>query len=53
MTNLQNPDISPDGKHFIAVAPFEAAGHQGGNNQVTFLLNFFEEVRRRSGGGKQ
>ncbi|MGO9257918.1 MAG: hypothetical protein ACLQU1_16635 [Bryobacteraceae bacterium] len=45
--------ISPDGKRFITLMPFEAAGQQRANNEVTFLLNFFDEVRQRTGVAKQ
>jgi serine/threonine-protein kinase len=48
----QNLDISPDGKRFITLMPAEAQGQQRANNQVTFLLNFFDEVRRRIPEGK-
>jgi Tol biopolymer transport system component len=43
-TNIfRNLDIHPDGKRFVALMPAE--GHP--KNQVTFLLNFSDEVRRR------
>ena len=44
---FQNLDIHPDGKRFIGLFPLEAAG-QKASSQVTFLLNFFDEVRRRA-----
>jgi hypothetical protein len=47
-----NLDISPDGKRFLVLMPAEAPGQQRANNHVTFLLNFFDEVRRRTAGGK-
>jgi serine/threonine-protein kinase len=40
-------DIAPDGKRF-AVFPVLDAGERQGNVHVTFLLNFADEVRRRS-----
>src|SRR5262249_17012712 len=43
----QNFDISPDGKRFIALMPAEGPGEQRANKAV-FLLNFFDEVRRRA-----
>jgi len=49
---FQNIDISPDGKRFLVLMPVEAPGQQRANNQVTFLENFFDEVRRRAPEGK-
>jgi hypothetical protein len=45
-------DISPDGKRFLVLMPAAAPGQQRPNNQLTFLLNFFDEVRRRVPDGK-
>ena len=42
----QNFDISADGKQAI-VFPAPAAEDQEGNLHVTFLFNFFDEVRRK------
>ena len=43
-TNIyRNLDIHPDGKRFLALMPSE----EHPRNQVTFLLNFSDEVRRR------
>ena len=44
-------DLAPDGKRFAVM--MEAEG-EGPRSQVTFLLNFFDEVRRRApvGGAK-
>jgi serine/threonine-protein kinase len=39
-------DLAPDGKHF-AIFPQAQAEEGKGNVHVTFLLNFFDEVRRR------
>ena len=41
-----NFDISPDGKRVI-MFPQPAADASTGNLHATFLLNFFDEVRRR------
>ena len=49
---FQNLDIDPEGKRFLVVMPAEAPGQQRANNQVTFLQNFFDEVRRRAPDGK-
>jgi Tol biopolymer transport system component len=45
---LQNLDIYPDGKRFIVLMSAEEPGQQRGNNEVIFLENFFDEVRRRA-----
>jgi hypothetical protein len=40
--------ISPDGKKLMALAPDEAVGEQKTpQNHAIFLLNFFDEVKRR------
>jgi serine/threonine-protein kinase len=43
----QNLDITPDGKRFVVLMPPEGAEEQKAQNHVTFLLNFFDELRRR------
>jgi hypothetical protein len=40
--------MSPDGKHAIMVVEPEVPSVQESNVQVTFLLNFFDELRRRA-----
>jgi serine/threonine-protein kinase len=47
-----NLDLAPDGKRFAVVPLPESAGEQKGPLHVTFLLNFFDEVRRRIPAGK-
>jgi len=42
----QNFDVSPDGKR-VVMFPRSAAEDTGGSLHATFLLNFFDEVRRR------
>ncbi len=44
-----NLDLAPDGKRFVvAVRPrTDSAGQPKGSLHVTFLVNFFDEVRRR------
>lgn len=42
----QNFDIAPDGKRAV-VFPQAAPGQTDGSLHATFLLNFFDEVRRR------
>jgi serine/threonine protein kinase/Tol biopolymer transport system component len=48
----RNVDLAPDGKRIIALMPVEAAEAQKAQNQVIFLENFFDEVRRRVPIGK-
>jgi Tol biopolymer transport system component/tRNA A-37 threonylcarbamoyl transferase component Bud32 len=43
---LQNFDVSPDGKR-VVMFPRPVAQNTGGSLHATFLLNFFDEVRRR------
>jgi serine/threonine-protein kinase len=38
-------DLAPDGKRFAMVQP--EASEQKGSTHITFLLNFFDELRRR------
>ena len=48
---LQDFDASSDGKR-IVMFPRPAAENAGGSLHATFLLNFFDEVRRRIPVGK-
>jgi serine/threonine protein kinase len=46
--SVKNIDLAPDGKRIVALMPAaEAKGSQETQNQVVFLLNFFDELRRR------
>jgi len=45
---LANYDLAPDGKRIVALMPAETAEGQKAQNHVTFMLNFFDEVRRRT-----
>jgi serine/threonine-protein kinase len=45
---VANSDLAPDGKRIVALMPVETAEGQKAQNHVTFLLNFFDEVRRRT-----
>jgi serine/threonine-protein kinase len=45
--NSSNYDLAPDGKRIIALMPVENEGAGKERNHVTFLLNFFDELRRR------
>jgi serine/threonine-protein kinase len=47
----QSFDVSPDGKR-VVVFPRPAADETVGTLHATFLLNFFDEVRRRAPSGK-
>ncbi len=43
----QNFDVSPDGKR-VAMFPYPEVEAKGGSLHATFLLNFFDEVRRKA-----
>ena len=45
--SVANLDLAPDGKRFAMLALPEATKQEKGSVRVTFLLNFFDEVRRR------
>jgi serine/threonine-protein kinase len=40
-------DLSPDGKSVVALMPDESPEGQKTQNHLIFLLNFFDELRRR------
>jgi hypothetical protein len=40
-------DVEPDGKRITALMPAETLEGQQEPSKVTFLLNFFDELRRR------
>ena len=42
-----NVSLAPDGKRFVVVAPSETPKEEPVTGHVTFLLNFFDELRRR------
>jgi Tol biopolymer transport system component len=46
-TGYPNFDLAPDGKRFAVLAAAQEAGSQKAATHVTFLLNFFDELRRR------
>jgi len=48
----RNFDLAPDGKRIAALMPAEGPEDQKAQNQVIFLQNFFDEVRRRTAAGK-
>ena len=45
-------DLAPDGKRLAAVLAAGNAGGEKPNTHLTFLLNFFDELRRRAPAGK-
>jgi Tol biopolymer transport system component len=47
VNNLPTYDLEPEGKRFAVLLPPEYAGEQKPVTQVTLLLNFFDELRRR------
>src|SRR5579863_3367830 len=51
-TSDANLDVAPDGRKIAAMMPQQATGESDGAVHVTFLLNFFDELRRRVPVGK-
>jgi serine/threonine-protein kinase len=47
-----NYDLAPDGKRFAVLPNLNAPVEEKGDVRVTFLLNFFDELRRRAPAGK-
>jgi len=43
-----NYDLAPDGKHFAIFPELKPPAEEKGPVHVTFLLNFFDELRRRA-----
>jgi serine/threonine-protein kinase len=50
---VSNLDLAPDGKRFAVFPAPETAGPEKGSVHVTFLLNFFDELRRRVPAGRR
>ena len=50
---LRSYDVAPDGKRIVALMPVETPDVQRSRHQVTFLLNFADELRRKVPMGKQ
>jgi Tol biopolymer transport system component len=50
--SLSNFDLAPDGKRIAALMPVETADAQKTQNQVIFLMNFSDELRRKVPIGK-
>jgi serine/threonine protein kinase len=51
-TSDGNFDVAPDGRKIVTIMPQQSTGESGGAVHVTFLLNFFDELRRRAPVGK-
>jgi len=49
---ILNYDLAPDGKRFAIIPQLNAAAETKGNVRMAFLLNFFDELRRRASTGK-
>jgi len=47
-----NYDLTPDGKRIVALMPVETAEAQKTQSHMTFLMNFFDELRRKVPVGK-
>jgi serine/threonine-protein kinase len=45
---LPNFDLAPDGNHLIALVPAAPTNRLQSRNHITVLLNFLDEVRRRT-----
>jgi eukaryotic-like serine/threonine-protein kinase len=45
---IPNYDLAPDGKRVVALMPNGTAEDQKAQNHISFLENFFDEVRRRT-----
>jgi serine/threonine-protein kinase len=47
-TGIYTPlDLAPDGKRFVVFPAPQSAGPSGANGRVTFLIHFFDELKRR------
>jgi hypothetical protein len=49
---LLNYDLAPDGKGFVILPELKAPKEESGAVHMSFLLNFFDELRRRAPVGK-
>jgi hypothetical protein len=48
----RNVDLAPDGKRIVALMPVETVEAQKAQNQMTFLMNFSDELQRKVPVGK-
>jgi hypothetical protein len=49
--NSLNYDLAPDGKRFAILPKLNTPTEEQGSVHMTFLLNFFDELRRRAPAG--
>jgi Tol biopolymer transport system component len=49
---IQNYDLAPDGRRFAIFPVLKTPAEEKGNIHMTFLLNFFDELRRRAPAGQ-
>ena len=49
---FSNYDLAPDGKRLAAVVADDTLNGEAPHPQVVFLLNFFDQLRRRGPAGK-
>jgi serine/threonine-protein kinase len=47
VATVPNYELAPDGKRFAVIPNSTAATEEKGDVHMTFLLNFFDELRRR------
>jgi hypothetical protein len=52
VSSAKNVDLAPDGKRIVALTPVETTEAQKAQNQVTFLMNFSDELQRKIPIGK-
>jgi hypothetical protein len=48
VSSMMNYDLAPDGKRFAIIPELKAPAEEKGNVHLTFLENFFDELRRRA-----
>ncbi len=48
----KNVELAPDGKRIVALMPFGTPENLKAQKQVIFLMNFFDELRRKVPVGK-
>ena len=46
--NIRNVDLAPDGKRIVALMPAAEEGGTQPSQHHVFLVNFFDELRRRA-----
>jgi eukaryotic-like serine/threonine-protein kinase len=53
VSGFLNYDLAPDGKRFAIMPELKAPTEEKGSVHMTFLLNFFDELRRRAPAGRK